>query len=137
MLCKIPNIAGRWEFEVKNLIRNKDKKPSFNDIKKLKLELEVTQKGKFVIVKMPKHPTRTVPGYRIGIWTLIHTNENSYWKLVLADDDDNGISEVTIKKYKEKKPFLLEGYYIESGFTENNPTQKQAVDHQIWKRKSK
>ena len=42
---KIPNISGKWDFEVKNLIRNKNRKPSFNDIKKLKLELEVMQKG--------------------------------------------------------------------------------------------
>ena len=86
---------------------------------------------------MPKHPTRPVTGYRIGFWTLIHTNKKSYWKLVLADDDDNGTSEVTIKKWKGKIPFLLEGYYIESGFTENNPKQKQSVDHQSWKKKSK
>jgi len=131
---KIPDISGKWEFQVKNFINKKDKIPSFNNIKKLKLELEVTQKGRFVIVKMPTHPTRLVTGYRVGVWSLIHTNEKVYWKLVLADDDDNGISEVTVRQWKDDKPFFLEGYYIESGFTDNNPKQKQAVDHQIWKR---
>ena len=136
-MYKAPNISGHWELKVKNLIRNKNKEPSFNDINELKLELEVTQKGRFVIVKMPKHPTRPVPGYRIGSWTLIHINKKSYWKLVLADDDDNGTSEVTIKRWKGNIPFVLEGFYLESGFSQNNPIQKQVVDHQIWKRKNK
>ena len=54
----------------------------------------------------------------------------------MADSDDTGIANLTIKEYESKCncadefvifPTVLEGYYVESGFSPLNSNQNQAV----------
>ena len=127
----VPQIGGKWKFRAVNLTRYKDTVPAFSNIKEVNLILEVEQQDRFVIVKMPSHETRPVDGYRIGVWSK---EPNGDWKLILADDDDNGQSVVSVKECKHGKPCVLTGYYIESGYSSENPQQRPTVDYQLWKR---
>jgi len=133
---KYPDLSGKWKFTATNLSNAVEgTKPSFSNIKTVSLEITIEQRKQFLIVTMPPHPTRVTRGYRIGLLTKVYYNPAKfYWKISMADDDDNGKSELTIARMKNCKPYKLTGSYVESGHSTSDSDQKQTVDSQVWTR---
>jgi hypothetical protein len=133
---KYPDLSGKWLHRARYLSNAVEgTKPSFSNINTVLFEITVEQKDQFVIITMPPHQARVKPGYRIGVITKVYYNtEKCYWKISMADDDDNGQSELTIAKMKCGKPYKLVGSYVESGYSASDSDQKQTVDSQVWTR---
>ena len=133
---KYPNLSGNWLHRARYLSNAVEgTKPSFSNIKTVSFEITVEQKNQFIIITMPEHPARVTRGYRIGVMTKVYYNQKKfYWKIYMADDDDNGQSELTIAKMKNGKPCKLIGSYVESGYITSDSDQKQTVDSQVWTR---
>lgn len=124
-----PDISGKWKYGVVNLRRkNPDIKPSFSDIVSVQYDVTIDQKDQFVIITVPASPPlRPTEGYQLGLLSKVYERKNNFWQVTIADFDDTGIINLTIKECKNNKPSVLSGYYVESGFSSTNPDQNQAI----------
>ncbi len=135
-----PDLSGTWSYRIENLRRkNPTDKPQFSDIIFSEYDVLVEQKNKFIIVTVPANPPlRPVEGYQLGLINKVYSKEGDFWQITIADFDDTGVINLTIKESCDcghKKPIVLEGYYVESGFSTTNPDQNQAVAQITWTKK--
>ncbi len=133
-----PDLTGTWNFQIVGL-RQTDptQPPSFSNITTSQSIVTIDQKDNFIIVEQPPAPPlKPTPGYLIGSISKVYNNIDNFWQVTLADFDDTGISNLTIKEYESKCnchdeiiiiPTVLEGYYVESGFNPINPEQFPTV----------
>ncbi len=133
-----PDLRGSWNFQLVSL-RQTDptKPPSFSNITTTQSIVKIDQKDNFIIVDQPPvPPLKPTDGYLIGSISKVYNNIDNFWQVTLADFDDTGIANLTIKEYESKCncddeiiiiPTVLEGYYVESGFSAINPVQTPAI----------
>ncbi len=148
-----PDLSGTWSVQQTVLRRTGPlEKPTFSDIVKNNATVLVEQQEQFFIVTLPANPPfRPVEEYQLGLLSKVNNNIDNFWQITLADYDDSGIFNLTIKEYETKsdcecevdidchkepqiRPTVLEGYYVESGFSVTNPSQNQAIGKVIWTR---
>ncbi len=133
-----PDLRGSWNFQLVSL-RQTDptQPPSFSNITTTQSIVKIDQKDNFIIVDQPPvPPLKPTDGYLIGLITKVYNNIDNFWQVTLADFDDTGIANLTIKEYESECncddeiiiiPTVLEGYYVESGFSPINPVQTPAI----------
>jgi hypothetical protein len=133
-----PDLSGTWDFKAVSLRRSDPiKPPSFSNISTSQSTVTIEQKDNFIIVNIPAvPPVRPTDGYLLGSISKVYNNIDNFWQVTLADFDDSGIINLTIKEYESECncngeivifPTVLEGYYVESGFSPINPSQSQGV----------
>ena len=150
-----PDLAGVWNYKIINFRRtNPITKPSFSNIVESQYNFVVEQQNQFIIVTVPPNPPFSPNGgYQLGVINQVYNNIDNFWQLTIADFNDTGIFNLTIKEYESEcvcnsdcdhdlssdqkrriRPTVLEGYYVESGFSTINPDQNQAVEQITWTR---
>jgi hypothetical protein len=152
-----PDLAGVWNYKIINLRRtNPITKPSFSNIIETQYNIVVEQQNQFIIETVPPNPpSRLIEGYQLGLINQVYNNIDNFWQLTIADFDDTGVVNLTIKEYETEcvcdsdcdcvhdlssvqkrriRPTVLEGYYVESGFSAINPDQNQAIAQITWTR---
>lgn len=133
-----PDLSGTWNFQMVTLRRtDPTQPPSFSNISPSQSIVTIEQKDNFIIVNLPPvPPQRPIEGYQLGTISKVYNNIDNFWQVTLADFDDSGIVNLTIKEYESECncddsivifPTVLEGYYVESGFSVINPFQTQAI----------
>ncbi len=133
-----PDLSGTWNFQIISLRRtDPTQPPSFSNIATSQSTVTIQQKDNFIIIDLPPvPPQRPREGYILGSITNVYNNIDNFWQITLADFDDSGIANLTIKEYESECncndqivifPTVLEGTYVESGFSLINPFQDQAV----------
>lgn len=129
-----PQISGTWTYNVVNLRRKSPQDiPSFSDIITTQYNVTIQQQDQFIIVTVPPSPPlRPTADYQLGVITKVYQRKDNFWQITLADFDDNGTINLTIKECKNGKPSILQGYYVESGFSTTNPDQNQAIAQITW-----
>jgi hypothetical protein len=114
----LPQLAGNWKYSGEILKRSSlNDVPNFNTIFKTSSLVEITQKERFLILKIPKNDVRPTTSYLLGTLTYVA----NHWKLSFSDDDDNGFINLT-----QVNPREWNGNYSESGFC-GSTTQNQAA----------
>jgi len=104
-----PQISGIWTYNVVNLRRKSPQDiPSFSNI--ITTQYNVT---------VP--PLRPTTGYQLGVITKAYQRKDNFWHILMI-----------IKECKNGKPSILQGYYVESGFSTTNPDQNQAIAQITW-----
>lgn len=154
-----PDLVGVWSYQIINLRRtNPITKPSFSNIIESQYNIVVEQQNQFIIATVPPNPPlRPTEGYQLGLINQVYNNIDNFWQLTIADFDDTGVINLTIKEYETDcncdcvcdhdlisdsssnskpriRPTVLEGYYVESGFSTTNPDQNQAIAQITWTR---
>ena len=120
---KVPLINGDWIVSGEIFSReDRKKEPDLNQIRSLNYEKKIEQKGKFVI-------TKDEISTRMGV--LKYYDQS--WKLILADDNDNGTI-ILVPKCPHRYDIWV-GTYFESGFNSGNKRQGQVVAHLEMRRK--
>ena len=133
-----PDLSGSWIFQIVSFRRtDPTQPPSFSNINTSQSTVTIQQKDNFIIIDLPPvPPEKPTEAYYLGLISEVYNNVNNFWQVTLADSDDTGISNLTIKEYESKCncddsivifPTVLEGYYVESGFSPLNSNQNQAV----------
>ena len=133
-----PDLSGSWNFQMVSFRRtDPTQPPSFSNINTSQTIVTIEQKDNFIIIDLPPvPPEKPTKAYYLGLISEVYNNVNNFWQVTLADSDDTGISNLTIKEYESKCicadeilifPTVLEGYYVESGFSPFNSNQNQAV----------
>ncbi len=135
-----PDLSGTWNYQVVSLRRNNPTTPpSFSNIVTTQLTITIEQKDNFLIINLPPSPPiRPTEGYELGLISQVYNNIDNFWQVTWADFDDSGVTNLTIKEYESECncddeivifPTVLEGYYVESGFSQINPFQNQTISH--------
>jgi hypothetical protein len=133
-----PDLSGTWNFQIVSFRRtDPTQPPSFSNINTSQSTVTIQQKDNFIIIDLPAvPPEKPTEAYYLGLISEVYNNINNFWQVTLADSDDTGIANLTIKEYESECncddsivifPTVLEGYYVESGFSPLNPNQNQAV----------
>jgi hypothetical protein len=133
-----PDLSGTWIFKTVNLRRtDPTQPPSFSNIVTSQTIITIEQKDNFIIVNQPPAPPqKPTEGYLLGSISKVYNNIDNFWQVTLADFDDTGIANLTIKEYESEcncddskviYPTVLEGYYVEAGYSVINPFQTQSV----------
>jgi hypothetical protein len=133
-----PDLSGTWNLQIVTFRRtDPTKPPSFSNISSSESTVTIEQKDNFIIVNIPTiPPLKPTEGYLIGSISKVYNNIDNFWQVTMADFDDSGILNFTIKEYESECncddsivifPTVLEGYYVESGFSPINPFQGQSV----------
>lgn len=114
----LPQLAGNWKYSGEILKRSSlNDVPNFDTIFKTSSLVEITQKDRFLILKIPKNDVRPTTSYLLGTLTYVA----DHWKLSFSDDDDNGFINLTQVNTRE-----WNGNYSESGFS-GTVSQNQAA----------
>lgn len=126
-----PKIAGTWNYSYIG-IRMEDptktnEKPPFA-WKVVNNTQVIEQQDGFIRMSRSVTDTRLTDGWVVGAWVKRYTPFGNFWELNIADYDDNGRYTFTIKQSDKKgRPLMLEGSYVESGFSAINSSQKPTV----------
>ena len=110
----IPNLEGKWIYQITILRRSYVGFPNFNNLITTSPTIcNMTQKDNFVILEIPPDDTRPAKGELIGTITSVRNlnNEILFYKLTFSDYDDNGV--YTLTNDGEN----WSGTYTEAGFT--------------------
>ncbi len=133
-----PDLTGTWNYQIVNFRRTDPvTPPSFSTITKSNYNVTIEQNDDFLIITVPANPPlRPTEGYQMGLVSKVYNNIDNFWQVTLADFDDTGVINLTVKEYESECncnneivifPTVLEGYYVESGFSSINPNQNQAI----------
>jgi hypothetical protein len=122
---EIPNLNGEWEYAITVFRRNNQfEVPDLNKLISVKTVGKIVQKGQFLSLELSTDDLRPVPGYLLGV---LNYSQNA-WRLTFSDFDDNGVFNFIPNKYGPSGEILeFNGYYTESGFAGQSPTQLQTV----------
>ena len=121
----IPDLNGEWEYAITVFRRNNQfEVPDLNKLISVKTVGKIVQKGQFLSLELPTDDLRPVPGYLLGV---LNYSQNA-WRLTFSDFDDNGVFNYIPNKYGPSGEIIeFNGYYTESGFAGQSPTQLQTV----------